>query len=415
MTSREPVNILLVDDQPAKLLSYETILGNLGETLIRTNSGEEALEVLLKTEVAVVLIDVCMPEMDGFELASMIRSHPRFQRTAIILVSGVLVEDIHRLKGYDSGAVDYVSVPIVPEILRAKVAVFADLFRKTKELLRLNDELGGRTAELQQELAMRRIAEERLRQYARELEQSNRELDQFASIASHDLQEPLRMVVSFVGLIAERCQGKWDTETDECVRFAVEGALRMRQLISDLLTYSRVGTRPALQSTDCDAVLRDTIRDLSMPIQQKNGVVTSDSLPTLWAEPSQIGQLFQNLLNNALKFSGPQHPRIHVSARRAGEDWLFSVRDCGIGISPNQHERIFGIFQRLHNREEYCGTGVGLAICKKIVEGHGGRIWVESQPREGATFFFTLPTSRPSVTLPTENREHTVRALDSTL
>jgi len=404
MESRLPVNILLVDDHPAKLLSYETILEGLGETLIRANSGKEALEVLLKTDVAVILIDVCMPEMDGFELASLIRSHPRFQRTAIILVSGVLVEDAHRLKGYDSGAVDYVSVPIGPEILRAKVATFADLFRKTNELSRLNEELAERTQQLQRELARRQSAEERLRQYARELEQSNRELDQFASIASHDLQEPLRMIVSFVKLIAERCQGKWDAETDEFAGFAVEGALRMRQLISDLLAYSRVGTSPGLQNTNCDTVLRNTLQDLTAQAQQKKAVITTDPLPTLPAEPSQMGQLLQNLLSNALKFSGPEPPRIHVSARRSGNDWLFSVRDGGIGISPEQHERIFGIFQRLHGREEYSGTGIGLAICKKIVEGHGGRIWVESQPGDGATFFFTMPASRPSADSPSPGK-----------
>jgi len=397
--SREPVNILLVDDQPAKLLTYEMILGGLEENLIRANSGKEALDILLRTEVAVVLIDVCMPELDGFELASMIRTHPRFQRTAIILVSGVLVEDADRLRGYDSGAVDYVSVPIIPEILRAKVSVFADLFRKTKELVRLNEELVERSNQIQQELTMRQAAEERLRQYAIELERSNRDLDQFAAVASHDLQEPLRMVVSFMKLLASRLEGRLDGESEEFFGFAMEGALRMRQLIQDLLAYSRVRTYPAeLADTDCGAVLRAAISDVAVAVQEAKAVITSDPLPTLKAVPSQVGQLLQNLLSNSLKFSGPERPRIHVSAQLNGDEWIFSVRDNGIGIQPEHHERVFGIFQRLHTRDEYAGTGMGLAICKKIVEGHGGRIWIESQFGHGTTVFFSLPASRPDST-----------------
>jgi signal transduction histidine kinase len=383
--SKEPVNILLVDDQPAKLLSYETILGELNENLIRANSGKEALDLLLRKDIAVVLIDVCMPDLDGFELAAMIRAHPRFRDTAIILVSGVLVEDAHRLKGYDSGAVDYVSVPIVPEILRAKVSVFADLYRKTKELMRV-------TGELQQELAMRRDAEERLRQYALELERSNQELQQFANVASHDLQEPLRMVTSFVQLLADTHHDKLGDGADEFIVYALEGATRMKQLISDLLAYSRVRTHPAaLMNTDCEAVLGGALADLAVAIQEKNAIVTHDPLPTVIAVPSQMGQVMQNLLANALKFSGAARPTVHVSAHRSDGEWVFSVRDDGIGISPEYHEKVFVIFQRLHLREEYPGTGLGLAICKKIVQGHGGRIWVDSQEGQGSTFFFTIP------------------------
>src|SRR5262249_53193592 len=204
--------------------SCECGVAELGDDLSRANSGREAVELLLKKDIAVVLIDVCMPDLDGFELASMIRAHPRFRDTAIIMVSGVMVEDVHRLKGYDSGAVDYVSVPIVPEILRAKVSVFADLYRKTHELVRLNRELAETTAELQEELAMRRDAEHRLQAYAIELERSNMDLQQFANVASHDLQEPLRMVTSFVQLLADTQRDKLGAEAEEFIAYAVEGA-----------------------------------------------------------------------------------------------------------------------------------------------------------------------------------------------
>src|ERR1041385_4916556 len=249
MSPKEPVNILLVDDQPAKLLSYETILADLNENLIRASSGREGLDLLLRKDFAAVLIDVCMPELDGFELASLIRAHPRFRDTAIIMVSGILVEDTHRLKGYDSGAVDYVSVPIVPEILRAKVSVFVDLYRKRRELQHLNELLAQQTAELERELGMRREAEQRLKQYAVELERSNTDLQQFASVASHDLQEPLRMVTSFVQLLADTHRGKLDEEGEEFISYAVEGAMRMKQLIADLLAYSRVRTTQAARIT----------------------------------------------------------------------------------------------------------------------------------------------------------------------
>src|SRR5262245_25563842 len=226
---QERVNILMVDDQPARLLSYETVLSELGENLLKASSGREALEVLLKTDIAVVLVDVVMPEMDGFDLAGLIRQHPRFRDTAIILVSGIHVSDMDRLKGYDSGAVDYVSVPIVPEVLRAKVRVYVDLFRKTRELYRLNRGL--------EELVEERTAD---------LRRSNDELRQFAVIASHDLQEPLRMISSFVQLLSKRYRGKLDPTAEEFIRFAVDGSRRMYELIDDLLMYSRLDTAGAV-------------------------------------------------------------------------------------------------------------------------------------------------------------------------
>jgi len=217
-------------------------------------------------------------------------------------------------------------------------------------------------------------------------------LEQFAHVASHDLQEPLRMVTNYVQLLAQRYKGKLDTDADEFIGFAVDGAIRMWKLINDLLIYSRVGMPgKELESADCEAVLNQSLNNLKVAIEEKGTVVTHDPLPTVMADNLQMGQLFQNLIGNAIKFRGNEPPRIHVSASRKGNVWTFSVRDNGIGIAPEYAERIFIIFQRLHGRKEYDGTGIGLAICKRIVERHGGRIWAESEVGKGATFYFTLP------------------------
>ncbi|MGA2516719.1 MAG: PAS domain S-box protein [Thermodesulfobacteriota bacterium] len=241
----------------------------------------------------------------------------------------------------------------------------------------------------------RRQAEEVLRVKTEELARSNRDLEQFAYVASHDLQEPLRMVTSYVQLLARRYNGKLDSEADEFINFAMDGSIRMRKLINDLLTYSRVKTKgKALEPTDCESVLSQSLDNLKVAIEENGALVTHDSLPTVMADNPQLVELFQNLIGNAIKFRGSEPPRIHVSAGRNGKGWIFSVRDNGIGIAPEYSKRIFIIFQRLHSREKYAGTGIGLAICQKIVERHGGRIWVESEAGKGATFYFTLPASK---------------------
>jgi signal transduction histidine kinase len=238
----------------------------------------------------------------------------------------------------------------------------------------------------------RKRAEEALKEKTEELARSNRDLEQFAYVASHDLQEPLRMVTSYVQLLARRYKGKLDSDADEFIGFAQDGATRMWDLINDLLTYSRVGMRgKQLEPTDCATVLHQTLDNLKVAIEENRALVTHDALPTVMANRPQLIQLFQNLIENAIKFHGAEPPRVHVSASRNGNGWIFSVRDNGIGIAPEYAKRIFIIFQRLHSRKKYAGTGIGLALCQKIVEQRGGRIWVESQVGEGATFYFTLP------------------------
>ena len=225
-----------------------------------------------------------------------------------------------------------------------------------------------------------------------ELKRSNEELAQFANIASHDLQEPLRMVASYTQLLARRYRGKLDADADEFIAYAVDGANRMQRLIQDLLAYSRVGTAGgALTEVSSEAALERAIANLHGAIEASGAQITRDPLPAVQADVVQLTQLFQNLVGNGIKYQNGGTPKIHVSALRAGGQWMFSVRDNGIGIDPQYFEKIFGMFQRLHGREEFAGTGIGLAICKKIVDRHGGDITVESQPGQGATFRFTLP------------------------
>ena len=254
------------------------------------------------------------------------------------------------------------------------------------------EELSQANASLKTEISKRKDTEKALQLTLSELERSNAELQQFAYIASHDLQEPLRMISSYLQLLERRYKGELGQDADDFIAFAVDGAKRMQGLINDILQLSRLGTQEkSLQTTDCGAVLHQALTNLRASIEDCCAEVTHDPLPMTKADPTQLVQLFQNLLGNAIKFRGGKDPRIHISAQPKGNEWLLSVGDNGIGIDHRYSDRIFGIFQRLHGRGEYSGTGIGLAICRKIVEGHGGRIWVQSQPGKGATFFFTLP------------------------
>ncbi len=272
-----------------------------------------------------------------------------------------------------------------------------------EELRRAKDELERRVEErtaqwreansaLEREVRERKHAAEELRKKAEELQRSNKELEHFAYIASHDLQEPLRMVASYLQLIARRYKGRLDKNADDFIGFAVDGASRMKELINDLLEYSRVGTRGRpFETVDCKQVVQRVLRNVQFTVERTGAEVIVRELPTVVADGGQLLQLFQNLIVNGVKFHGPDKPIIQIGARDCGEEWEFFVQDNGIGIPPESFERIFQLFQRLHAREEYEGVGIGLAVCRRVVERHGGRIWVESEPGRGAKFYFTLP------------------------
>jgi light-regulated signal transduction histidine kinase (bacteriophytochrome) len=271
-------------------------------------------------------------------------------------------------------------------------------------LERIGAQIAGAVASSQL-YAQIKQAEEALQQQAKELARSNEELEQFAYVASHDLQEPLRMVTSYVQILAQDYEDRLDADADRYINYAVDGANRMKVLIDDLLEYSRVGSQgKPFEPTSCGDVMEQVVSDLEGAIKESQGSVTWEALPAVMADTTQLAQLLRNLVGNGIKFRSEAPPHVHVSAELArtaaglseapgdtSDQWLFSVRDNGIGIAPKYYERIFQMFQRLHRRSEYPGTGIGLAICQKIVERHGGRIWVESELGEGSTFFFTIP------------------------
>ncbi len=529
MREHQKVNILMVDDQPARLLSYEVILRELDENLIKASSGREALERLLKTDIAVVLMDVSMPEFDGFELAEIIHQHPRYQQTAIIFISAVHMTDLDRLTGYEYGAVDYISVPVVPAILRAKVSVFAELYRKTQQLARLNHELeqgvAERTAALEastvrlrasealwraifdnagigiavlnqhtgilqvnttmqemfgyteaelltmtmtalahptealgdleafqrvctgdlpryqvekryyrkdghllwgrftataiqdvtaqqacvigmlEDITERKRGEEELQRRAEalqrlnlELEHSNRELDAFAYIASHDLREPLRGIYNFSHFLLEDYSDKLDASGVEKLHTLMRLTRRMEALIESLLYYSQIGrVELAIEDIDMQEIVDETLELLAARLQEGHVQVCLPArLPTVRADRVQMGEIFANLIANAIKYNDKAEKWVEIGCEVSPDidettRQVFYVRDNGIGIAAQHYESIFRIFRRLHGREEYGGgTGAGLPIVRKIVERHGGHIWLVSQPDVGTTFYFTL-------------------------
>lgn len=519
------VKILLVDDTPENLVSLEATLESLGEELVLANSGREALRCLLEHNFAAILLDVKMPDMDGFETAELIRARPRSRHVPILFLTGYKNEE-HLFRGYDLGAVDFLFKPIVPEVLRSKVAVFVELSRKAEQLEHQAKVLREQAATLQKteqqfrslleaapdamiicngsgnitlinsrteamfgypraELlsehirllvpkwhfdvlaapgedldaeALRQIqqeparefdavrrdgttfpveislsplevdgrllittairditarrkieedrarAEEKVHQLNAHLEdrvlerteallRSNDELAQFAYVASHDLQEPLRTVLIYTELLASQYDALFEGEGRRFMNYITDNARRMEQLIRDLLEFSKIESdrETPFATISADQPLDEACSNLLARIEECGARISRDALPCVHGDRIQLCRLFQNLIGNAIKYRHPDRsPCIKVGAERRGDDWLFWVKDNGVGIEPEYTDKVFGIFKRLHGRDNP-GTGMGLAICRKIVTRHGGRIWVESTPDQGSTFFFTLP------------------------
>jgi len=319
----------------------------------------------------IVLADYNLPDWTGMEVLNVLRRH--CLDIPMILVSGVL-GDVTAVECIRQGATDYVlkdGLARLPAIVR-------------------------RALQEKYERGLRCQAENDLAKKVDELARSNADLEQFAYVASHDLQEPLRMVAAYTQLLSERYKGRLDENADKFIGYASEGALRMQVLIKDLLAFSRVGrTEHASTSVDCNAVMEEVRQTLAPAIQESGAVITYAEQPTVSGDRTQMAQVFQNLIANAIKFRSKESPVISVGADKEDQQWLFSVTDNGIGIAPEYAESIFVVFQRLHARAEYSGNGIGLAICKKIVERWGGRIWVESQAGMGSTFKFTMPSQGP--------------------
>jgi signal transduction histidine kinase len=369
--------ILIVDDMPANLGVLTSHLERQGYIAVVAQGGEEGVERAEFVQPDLILLDVMMPGVDGFETCRRLKSSPRTRDIPVIFMTA-LTDTGDKLTGFAVGAVDYVTKPLNGAEVLARIETHLTLYG-------LRQQLAAQNAQLQHEIATREETQAALLR-------SNTELEQLAYVASHDMQEPLRMVASYLQLVAQRYKGQLDADADEFIGYAVDGAKRMQALINDLLAYSRVGTKARpFEPTDCTKVVETALANLRIAIADSRAAVTHGPLPTVTGDPMQLLQLFQNLIGNALKFRRDEPVRVHIEAEAADTHWLFKVSDNGIGIAPEYHERIFVLFQRLHGRGDYPGTGIGLAICKKIVERHGGRIEVESQPGAGSTFRFTLP------------------------
>ena len=516
----ESINILIVDDEPKNLTVLESVLNDPGYRLVRALSSQEALLALIADEFAVLILDVQMPEMTGFELAELVKQRKKNAHVPIIFLTAYYNQDEHVLDGYGAGAVDYLVKPVNAAVLRSKVAVFAELYRQNHALevanralreevatrRRVQEELYDLTVTLEERVTERT---ERLRQLADSMPQmvwtarpdglvdyynarwyeftgfspndecdinkweallfpddltpfnedwarsvqsgepyraeyrlwdrhanrycwylgralpirdeggcvtkwigtctdideqkrsqqnllrANAALEHFAFAASHDLQEPLRNIAIYSQLFTHRYGANLNDEASTFLRFIAEGAQRMARLVSDLLAYTQIVSQGKESAADADAelVMDGVLKNLTKAIEESRATITRDRLPRVWMKDVHLGQLFQNLIGNAIKYRRNEvPPEVHVSVKQEDDYWHFAVRDNGIGIDPQYRDLVFGVFKRLHvTGEKYEGSGIGLAICRTIVDNYGGRIWVESEEGQGAKFHFTVP------------------------
>ena len=386
--SERPV-VLMVDDRPENLLALEAVLEPVDADLVRANSGTEALRWLLTNECAVILLDVQMPDIDGYETARAIKGRARTRNLPIIFLTAINRELTHQLEGYGAGAVDYLAKPFEPAVLRSKVAVLVELFRQSKLIEEQNEQLRDQLERLAR-------AEATLKRQAAELERSNAELERFAFVASHDLREPLQVVAGFLELLSTD-KGLARDDAALLVERAAAGVTELQALIDELLAYARASTaEQVLEPVPLDEVVAEAVDGLGAELREAGMAPSCDPLPTVLADRWQLGRVFHHLLANAVKFrrdGDGARPKVHVGLTRRGDDWVISVRDNGIGISEDTLPRLFTIFGRLNPRDDYDGSGVGLAICRRIIERHGGTMWAESVPGRGTTVSFSLPAT----------------------
>jgi len=406
--------ILVVDDREDNLFSIEAILEKDNYTILKANSGKEALKVLLRQQdFSLILMDVQMPDLNGFETAQIIYERDKLKNIPIIFITAFSHDEDYVFKGYKTGGVDYIYKPINPDLLRMKVSVFVELYRKNQQLLLHEKKLLAANKSLQKEIEERKITEQKIKLLNEQLVNNNvhlkainEELDRFAYVASHDLQEPLRKIMVFSDKIMMK--GDMDEETEKYFKKIISSSKRMQMLINDLLSFSRQSVSTAdFEKTDLNILAKEAIAELEIEIEKSNAKVHIDELPVLWAIPSLMKQLFYNLVSNAIKFrKNSLEPIIHIQAKKVnkhpgtpeklnGSYYKISVSDNGIGFDPKYADDIFMVFKRLNSYHEYEGTGVGLSICKKIIEKHNGLIQARSEPGQGSTFIIDLPEKQP--------------------
>jgi len=410
---RSEAKILVVDDRADNLISIEAILEKDNYSIVKANSGKAALKVLLTDhDFSLILMDVQMPELNGYETATIIYERDKLKNIPIVFITANNYDEDFMFKGYRMGGVDYIYKPINPELLRAKVAVFVELYSKNQQLMLQEKKLLAANEFLQKEIEERKVSEERVKLLNEQLianneslKQMNEELDQFAYMASHDLQEPLRKIQVFSDKILRN--NNFDADSEKYFGKIINSSKRMQHLINNLLDFSRhtVSTTD-FKKTPLNELVKNALTELEVEIEKSNARINYDNLPVVSAVPGLMQQLFYNLFSNAIKFRKPSVDLvIDVKAERMnpmdlskfikkgnGKNYYkITVQDNGIGFDDKYAEDIFRVFKRLHSYQEFEGTGVGLSICKKIIEKHNGFIKAESKIDDGATFIIGLP------------------------
>ena len=374
-------NILIVDDIPANLQILGDILEGNGYKVREVANGTLALQVAEKEKPDLILLDILMPEMNGFEVCRRLKESQNLKDVPIIFISAINdTDDI--VMALTAGGVDYITKPFKAEEVMARVATHLKLYRQSKELQWLNETLDKRVEDRTKQLEAANKA----------LAFHLKEIEQFTFITSHDLQEPLLTLTNFSRLIQEEYAGKLDGDGNRYIGYIFNSAIRMKTLVKGLLDYSLLGKESVKTSVDCNKMVGEVLSVMAGPIEKANATVVFQELPVINGYETEFGLLLRNLIENGLKFRKRDTcPEINISVAHNEKEWIFSVADNGIGIEEKHQEKAFAIFKRLHNRADYEGTGIGLAHCKKIVELHGGRIWVEPNDNGGATFRFTIP------------------------
>jgi signal transduction histidine kinase len=410
---KSDIKILVVDDREDNLFAIETILERDNYKIVKADSGRSALKILLhQHDFSLILMDVQMPGLSGFETATIIYERDKLKDVPIIFITAQSYDEEYVFKGYKLGAVDYIYKPVNSELLRAKVAVFVELYRKNQQLLLHQNKLLAANHFLQKEIEERKVSEEKIRILNEQLVKNNahlktvnEDLDRFAYVASHDLQEPLRKIMIFSDKILSK--QNHDEETEKYFNKILESSHRMQSLISDLLSFSKQSVSASdFKEVDLSALIKDVMAELDIEIEKTGAEFQIDPLPVVYAVPSLLRQVFYNLLTNALKFRKTSTPPvIKIKSEKIKEKdnrypdlivkncsyYEIAVSDNGIGFEPQYAEDIFIVFKRLHSYQEFKGSGVGLAICKKIIENHHGFIVAESKLNEGSTFIVGLP------------------------
>src|SRR5688500_1180677 len=414
--------ILVVDDREDNLMSIESILQQDGYQIVKATSGRQALKVLLsQIDFALILMDVQMPNLSGFETASLIYEREKLRHIPIIFVTAHDYGDENMFKGYQTGAVDFIYKPINPDFLRMKVSVFVDLYRKTHQLIVQEQKLKTINKSLENEINERKLSEEKvnalniqLLKNIDKLEIANKDLDRFAFMASHDLQEPLRKILTFSERLSSKYSDQLDDEGKRYISRIQAATERLQVLIKDIMTFAKISIeKSAFEVSDLNSLVQEVISEMESTVQEKSANISVDPLPSLYINPTLMRPLFYNLIHNALKYSKANvTPSIRIyseydmaaAGNNPGENKKYCrifIEDNGIGFDQKYAEQIFEMFKRLHHHDEYEGTGIGLAFCKKIVEQHEGFISAKSTIDKGSTFIIALPI-RSGATAETE-------------